>query len=46
VYLGAIAGENWEAIISFFGRASSALLAVAGVLLAAFAFWWVKSRKH
>jgi membrane-associated protein len=46
VYLGAMAGQNWEAIMSFFGRASSSLLVVAVVLLAAFALWWVKSRKH
>jgi membrane protein DedA with SNARE-associated domain len=46
VYLGAIAGNNWGAIMSFFGRASSVLLGVAAVLLAAFAYWWIKSRKH
>lgn len=46
VYLGAIAGKNWQAIISFFSRASSVLLGVAIVLLIAFAYWWVKSRRH
>jgi membrane protein DedA with SNARE-associated domain len=46
VYLGAIAGKNWQAIISFFSRASSVLLGVALVLLVAFAYWWVKSRRH
>lgn len=46
VYLGAIAGKNWQAIISFFSRASSVLLGVALLLLVAFAYWWVKSRRH
>jgi membrane protein DedA with SNARE-associated domain len=46
VYLGAIAGQNWDAIMSFFSRASSLLLAIAVVLLVGFAYWWVKSRKH
>jgi membrane protein DedA with SNARE-associated domain len=46
VYLAAMAGNNWDAIMAFFGRASSVLLGVAVVLLAAFAYWWLKSRKH
>ena len=46
VYLGAIAGNNWDAIMAFFSRASSVLLGIAVVLLVAFAYWWVKSRKH
>ena len=46
VYLGAVAGNNWDAIIRFFGQASSVLLGIAVVLLAAFAYWWIKSRKH
>jgi membrane protein DedA with SNARE-associated domain len=46
VYLGAIAGKNWRAIMEFFSGASTLLLAVAVLLIAAFAFWWVKSRKH
>jgi membrane protein DedA with SNARE-associated domain len=45
VYLGAIAGNNWNAIMDFFSRASSVLLGIAAVLLAAFGYWWVKSRK-
>lgn len=45
VYLGAIAGNNWDAIMSFFSRASSVLLGIAAVLLVAFGYWWVKSRK-
>lgn len=45
VYLGAIAGNNWDAIMSFFSRASSVLLGIAVVLLVAFGYWWVKSRK-
>jgi membrane protein DedA with SNARE-associated domain len=46
VYLGAIAGNNWDAIMDFFSRASSILLGVAVLLLIAFGYWWVKSRKH
>lgn len=46
VYLGAIAGNNWAAIMAFFSRASSVLLGIAAVLLVAFGYWWVKSRKH
>lgn len=46
VYLGAIAGKNWDTIMSLFSRASSVLLGVAVVLLAGFVYWWVKSRKH
>lgn len=46
VYLGAIAGQNWDAIMSFFSRASSVLLGIAAVLIVGFAYWWIKSRKH
>jgi membrane protein DedA with SNARE-associated domain len=46
VYLGAMAGHNWSAIMTFFTEASSVLVGIAVVLIAAFAFWWVKSRKH
>jgi membrane protein DedA with SNARE-associated domain len=46
VYLGAMAGQNWSAIMAFFSKASSVLLGIAVVLVAAFAFWWIKSRKH
>jgi membrane protein DedA with SNARE-associated domain len=46
VYLGAIAGNNWSAIMRFFTEASTILLIIAGVLLTAFAYWWIKSRKH
>jgi membrane protein DedA with SNARE-associated domain len=45
VYLGGMAGNNWGAIMSFFGRASSILLTVAVLLLAAFGYWWVRSRR-
>lgn len=46
VYLGAAAGENWNAIMNFFSRASTILLVLAGVLLLAFGIWWWRSRKH
>jgi membrane protein DedA with SNARE-associated domain len=46
VYLGAMAGENWDAIMRFFSRASTALLVLALLLVGAFAYWYVKSRKH
>jgi membrane protein DedA with SNARE-associated domain len=45
VYLGGMAGSNWDAIMSFFSRASSVLLGVAVVLLVVFGLWWVKSRR-
>jgi membrane protein DedA with SNARE-associated domain len=45
VYLGGMAGSNWDAIMSFFSRASSVLLGVAVVLVVVFGLWWVKSRR-
>jgi membrane protein DedA with SNARE-associated domain len=44
VYLGALAGRNWEAIVAFFERASTALLALALVLAVLVAAWWWHSR--
>lgn len=44
VYLGAMAGRNWNAIVAFFERASMALLLVAAVLLALLAAWWWRTR--
>ena len=46
VYIGAFAGDNWEEITGFFNRFSTILLAVAGVLVAAFIVWWWRSRRH
>lgn len=46
VYLGAYAGHNWQQILHFFDRASLVLLIIAGVLLGAFAWWWIRSRRH
>lgn len=46
VYLGAAAGKNWNEIMRFFDRFSTALLAVAGVLIAAFLVWWWRSRQQ
>jgi membrane protein DedA with SNARE-associated domain len=45
VYMGGMAGSNWDAIMAFFNKASSVLLGVAAVLLVGFGFWWVKSRR-
>lgn len=45
IWLGGLAGHNWRAILAFFERASMLLLGVAGVLLAAFAWWWLRSRR-
>lgn len=45
VYIGAIAGHNWEEITHFFNRFSTVLLAVTGVLIAAFLVWWWRSRR-
>jgi membrane protein DedA with SNARE-associated domain len=46
VYLGALAGGNWRAILAFFDRASLVLAIIAGVLVVAFAAWWIRSRRH
>lgn len=46
VYLGAVAGRNWEEIMHFFERFSSVLLIVASVLVAAFFVWWWRSRRQ
>jgi membrane protein DedA with SNARE-associated domain len=44
VYLGAMAGRNWDAIMWFFGRASSVLLLLAALLLGGVAWWWWRTR--
>jgi membrane protein DedA with SNARE-associated domain len=46
VYLGALASRNWDAILDFFSRASSILLAIAVVLIAGVAWWWWRSRER
>lgn len=46
VYLGAMAGGNWQRITAFFDRASLVLGIVAALLIAAFVFWWVRSRRE
>lgn len=45
VYLGALARRNWDVIMSLFQNASTALLAVAVLLVVAVAVWWLKSRR-
>lgn len=46
VYLGAMAGKNWDAIMKFFSGASTVLLIIAAVLITAFGVWWWRSRQH
>lgn len=46
VYVGAVAGKNWDAVMEFFNRFSTILLIIAGVLFFAFGVWWVRSRKQ
>jgi membrane protein DedA with SNARE-associated domain len=44
VYLGAMAGRNWDAIVAFVSRVSGVLVLVASVLIALVALWWWRSR--
>jgi membrane protein DedA with SNARE-associated domain len=46
VYVGALAGRNWQAIMAFFGQFSAGLLAVAAVLIVLVSAWWVRSRRE
>jgi membrane protein DedA with SNARE-associated domain len=46
VYLGTLAARNWDAIVAFFSRASTALLIVAVILIALVAVWWWRSRER
>jgi membrane protein DedA with SNARE-associated domain len=46
IYAGAAAGRNLDAILALFDRASTVLLVIAGVLIAAFLVWWWHSRRH
>jgi membrane protein DedA with SNARE-associated domain len=45
VYVGAVAGDNWQEITRFFDRFSTILLIVAGVLILAFLVWWWRSHQ-
>lgn len=44
VYLGAMAGRNWDLIVELFGRFSAVLVGVAAILLLAVGAWWWRSR--
>lgn len=44
IVIGSAAGRNWEAIIRVFGQISGWLAGVAAMLLAAFLYWWWRSR--
>ena len=46
VYVGASFGKNWDAVMAFFNRFSTILLIVASVLVGAFIFWWIRSRRE
>jgi len=46
VYVGGVAGNNWDAVMKFFNKFSTVLLIIASVLLVAFAVWWIRSRKE
>lgn len=46
VLLGSLAGRNFEAVVELFDRASTILLAIAGVLIAVFLVWWWRSRRE
>jgi membrane protein DedA with SNARE-associated domain len=45
VYIGALAGRNWESIVRFYGRASGLLLTLTLLLVALVALWWWRSRR-
>lgn len=45
IVLGSVAGRNWEAILRVFGQISGWLAVLAGVLIAAFVYWWWRSRR-
>ena len=46
VYVGASFGKNWDAVMGFFNRFSTILLIVAAILVGAFIFWWIRSRRE
>jgi membrane protein DedA with SNARE-associated domain len=46
VWLGSLAGNNFNAIVAWFDRASTFLLIIAGMLIAAFLVWWRRSRRQ
>lgn len=45
VYLGRIAGQNWEQIRDAVGAANTGLLLVAVILIAGLVFWWHRTRR-
>jgi membrane protein DedA with SNARE-associated domain len=46
VYLGALAGRNWDDIMRFFSQASTLLLVLGALLFVLLAVWWWQSRHH
>ena len=46
VYLGAVAGRNWQAILDTFERASAVLFWIAAILITLVVVWWWKTRRQ
>jgi membrane protein DedA with SNARE-associated domain len=44
VYLGALAGRNWDAIVAFMSQASTLLLGLAALLFVLVLAWWWRTR--
>jgi membrane protein DedA with SNARE-associated domain len=44
VWLGAVAGHNWEVVVAIMSRLGVLLLAVAAALGAGIAIWWLRTR--
>lgn len=46
VYLGGVVGRNWDHILAILDRVSGWLLVLAVVVMAAIAWWWIRTRRH
>lgn len=46
IYIGGIFGRNWQQIMEIMNEASGWLLGVAVVLIAAIAWWWIRTRRQ
>jgi membrane protein DedA with SNARE-associated domain len=45
VYLGTIAGENFEELLAMLGRVSSGMWAIAAVFMGLVVWWWIRHRR-